>query len=157
MTLKCLHCEHWNFIICNELPCDSADFSSVQSFSHFLLFPTPWTAAHRASLSITNSQSLFKLMSIELVMPSNHLILWSSNTLATWCEELTHCKRPWCWERLKAGGEADDRGWDSWMASPTKWTWFWVNSGIWGWTGKPGMLQSMGSQRVRHDWVTELN
>ena len=74
MTLKCLHCEHWNFIICNELPCDSADFSSVQSFSHFLLFPTPWTAAHRASLSITNSQSLFKLMSIELVMPSNHLI-----------------------------------------------------------------------------------
>ena len=48
---------------------------------------------------------------------------WSSSTLATWCEELTHWKRPWCWKRLKAGGEADDRGWDGWMASPTRWTW----------------------------------
>ena len=69
---------------------------------------------------------------------------WNSNTLATWCEELTHLKRPWCRERLKAGGERDDRGWDSWMASPTAWTWVWVNSGNWWWTGKPGMLQSMG-------------
>ena len=73
-----------------------------------------------------------------------------------WCKELTHWKRPWCWERLRAG-EGDDRGWDGWMASPTWWTWVWVNSGSWWWTGKPGMLQSMGSQRVRPDWVTELN
>ena len=79
------------------------------------------------------------------------------NTLATWCEELTHLKRPWCWERLKAGGEVDDRGWDGWMASLTQWTWVWVNSGSWWWTGRPGVLQSMVSQRVRHDWVTELN
>ena len=78
-------------------------------------------------------------------------------TLATWCEELTHWKRPWCWERLKAGGEGDDRGWDSWMASPTQWTWVWVNSGSWWWTGRSGMLQFMGSQRVGHDWATELN
>ena len=77
--------------------------------------------------------------------------------LATWWEELTHWKRPWCWERLKVGGEGDDRGWDGWMASPTQWTWVWVNSGSWWWTGKPGVLQSLGSQRVRHDWVTELN
>ena len=70
-------------------------------------------------------------------------------------EELIHLKRPWCWERLKAGGEGDDRGWDGWMASPTQWTWVWASSGSWWWTGKPGMLQSMGSQRVRHDWVTE--
>ena len=56
---------------------------------------------------------------------------WSSNTLATWCEELTHLKRPWCWERLKAGGEGDDRGWDGWMASLTQWAWVWVNSGSW--------------------------
>ena len=82
---------------------------------------------------------------------------WNSNTLATWCEELTHLKRPWCWERLEAGGEEDDRGWDSWMASLTQWTWVWVNSGRWWWTGRPGMLQSMGSQTVGHDWVTELN
>ena len=81
---------------------------------------------------------------------------WNSNTLATWCEELTHWKRPWCWERLKAGGEGDDRGWDGWMALLTQWTWVWVNSGSWWWTGRPGMLQSMRSQRVGYNW-TELN
>ena len=81
---------------------------------------------------------------------------WSSNTLATWYEEPTHWERPWCWERLKAGGEGDDRGWDGWMASLTQWTWVWISSGRW-WTGKPGVLQSMGSQRVGHDWATELN
>ena len=82
---------------------------------------------------------------------------WNSNTLATWCEELTHWKRSWCWERLKVGGEGDDRGWDGWMASLTQWTWVWASSGSWWWTGKPGMLQSIGSQRVRHDWEAELN
>ena len=66
-------------------------------------------------------------------------------------------ERPWCWERLKVGEEGDDRGWDGWMASPTQWAWVWVNSGNWWWTRRPGLLQSMGSQRVRHDWVTELN
>ena len=82
---------------------------------------------------------------------------WNSNTLATWCEELTHLKRPWCWERLRAGGEGDDRGWDGWMASPTRWTWVCLDSGSWWWTGRPGMLRFMGSQRVRHDWAPELN
>ena len=82
---------------------------------------------------------------------------WSSSTLDIWCKELTHLKIPWCRERLKAGGEGDDRGWDGWMASPTQWTWVWVSSWSWWWTGKPGVLQSMGSQRVRHDWATELN
>ena len=81
---------------------------------------------------------------------------WNSNTLATWCEELTHLKRPWCWERLKAGGVGDNRGWDGWMASLTQWTWAWVNSRSWWWTGKPGALQSMELQRVGHNWVTEL-
>ena len=81
---------------------------------------------------------------------------WNSNTLATWCEELTHLKRPWCWERLRAGGEGHDRGWDGWMASLTQWTCIWVSSGSWWCTGKPGMLQSMGSQKVRHHWATEL-
>ena len=65
-------------------------------------------------------------------------------------------KRPWRWERLKAGG-GDDRGWDGWMASLTQWTRVWVSSGSWWWTGKPRMLQSMGLQRVGHDWATELN
>ena len=57
------------------------------------------------------------------------MLSWNSNTLATWCEELTHLKRPWCWERLKAGGKGDDRGWDGWMASSAQWTWVWANSG----------------------------
>ena len=78
-------------------------------------------------------------------------ILWPPDT-KNW-----HSKRPWCWERLKAGGEGDDRGCDGWMASPTQWTWVWVNCGSWWWTGRPGVLQSMGSQRVGHDWATELN
>ena len=77
--------------------------------------------------------------------------------MATWWEELTHLKRPWCWERLRAGGEGDDRGWDGWTASPTQWTWVWVDSRSWWWTGRPGVLRFMGSQRVGHDWATELN
>ena len=85
------------------------------------------------------------------------MLNWNSNTLATWCEELTQCKRPWCWERSKAGVEGDDRGWDSWMESLTQWTWVWASSGSWWWTGKPGVLQSMGlqSQTWLSNW-TEL-
>ena len=82
---------------------------------------------------------------------------WNSNTLATWRKELIHWKRPWCWERLKEAGEGDDRWWDGWMASLNLWTWVWVSARSWWWTGKPGVLQSMGSQRVGHDWATELN
>ena len=73
------------------------------------------------------------------------------------CVQLTHLKRLWCWETLKAGGEGDDRGWDGWMASPTQWTCVWASSWSWWWTRKPGMLQRMGLQRVRHYWATELN
>ena len=65
--------------------------------------------------------------------------------------------KDWCWEGLGAGGEGDDRGWDGWMASPTRCTWVWVNSGSWCWTGRPGVLRFMGSQWVRHDWATKLN
>ena len=72
-------------------------------------------------------------------------------------EEPTHWKRPWCWERLKAGGEGGDRRWDAWMALRTQWTWVWASSGNWWWTERPGVLQSVGSQRFGHNWVTELN
>ena len=65
--------------------------------------------------------------------------------------------KDWCWEGLGAGGKGDDREWDGWMASPTGWTWVWVNSGSWWWTGRPGVLQFMGSQRVEQDWATEMN
>ena len=82
---------------------------------------------------------------------------WNSNTLATWCEEVTHLKTPWCWERFKVEEEGDNRGWDGWMASLTQWTWVWVSSGSGWWTGKFGFLQSMGLQRVGYYWETELN
>ena len=128
----------------------SVQFSSFRLLSHVRLFATPWIAARQPSLSITSSQSSLKLMSIESVMPSCHP--------ATSWEELTHWKRLSCWEGLGAGGEGADRGWDGWMASLTWWTWWvWVNSGSWWWTGRAGVLQFMGSQRVRHDWATELN
>ena len=80
---------------------------------------------------------------------------WNSNTLLTWCEELTHWKRPWCQERVKARGEGGNRGWNSWMASLILGSWVWASSGSWCWTGKPGVLQSMGSQRIGHDWAAE--
>ena len=80
-----------------------------------------------------------------------------AETLIFWCEELTHLKRWWWWERLKARGEGDHRGWDGCIASLTQWTWVWVNSGSWWWAGKSGMLPSLGSQRVGQDWATELN
>ena len=85
---------------------------------------------------------------------------WNSNTLATSCEELTHWKRLWCWRGLGAGGKGDDRGWDSWIESLTQWTWVWVNSGRWWWTGRPGVLQFMGHKESDPTaWLnsTELN
>ena len=112
------------------------------------LLRVPWTARR-------SNQSILKEINPEYLLEG--LMLKASNTLATWCEEMTHWNRPWCWERLKIEGEEDDRGWDGWMASPTWWTWVWASSRSWWWTRKPGMLQSMESQRVGHDWATELN
>ena len=113
-------------------------FHQIPVFPLLIIFP----ASGSCPSSIFHSHSIL-LVSME-------------TTLATWCE-LTHLKRPWCWERLEAGGEGDNRGWDSWIASSTQWTWVWINSGSWWWTRRPGVLQSMGSQRVGHDWATELN
>ena len=113
------------------------------------LLRVPWTAKR-------SNQSILKEISPEYSLEGQRLKL-KFQYLATWWEELTYLKRPWCWERLKVGGEGDNRGWDGWMASQTQWTWVWVNSGSWWWTRRPGVLQSMGSQRVGHDWATELN
>ena len=113
------------------------------------LLRVPWTARR-------SNQSILKEISPD--DPLEGLMLkWSSNNLATWCKEQTHWKILWCLERLKAGGEGDNRGWDGWMASPTRWTRVLAGSRSWWWTGKPDVLPSMGSQRVRHDWATELN
>ena len=109
------------------------------------LLRAPWTARR-------SNQSILREISPEYSL-EGLCGSWNSNTWTTWCEELTHWKRPRCWERLKAGGEGDDRGWDGWMASLTRWTWVWANSGRQWRTGKPGVLQSMGSQRLS-DWTT---
>ena len=115
------------------------------------LLRVPW-AARRSNQSILKEISPgYSLEGLMLKLK----LLWP-NTLATSCEELTHWKRLWCWEGLEAGGEGNNR-WDSWMASLTRWTWVWVNSVRWWWTGRPGVLQFMGLQRVGHDWATELN
>ena len=109
----------------------------------------PWTARR-------SNQSILKEISPKYSL-EGWCWSWNCNILATWCEELTHWKRPWCWERVKAGGEGDSRGWDGWMTPPTWWTWVWASSWSWWWTGKPGVLQSMGSQRIGQDWTTKLN
>ena len=106
------------------------------------------------SLSIWSWTSLCSVLNIHW---KDWCWSWNSNTLATWYKQLTHLKRPWCWERLRAGGKGHNRGWDGWLAAPTRWTRVWVDSRSWWWTGRPGVLQSMGSQRVGHDWATELN
>ena len=80
---------------------------------------------------------------------------WSSDTLATWWKEPTPWKRPWSWERLKAGRERDDRGWDTWIASLSQWTWVWANSGSWWWTGKPACCSPGG--RKKSDTTEWLN
>ena len=109
-----------------------------------------WTASR-------SNQSILK-RSVLGVLWKDWCWSWNSNTLATSCEELTHWKRLWCWERLGAGGLGDDRGWDGWMASLTQWIWVWMNSRSWWWTEKPGVLWFMGSQSCTRlsNW-TELN
>ena len=135
-------CESWTI--------KKAELQRINAFELWCwrrLLRVSWTARR-------SNQSILKE-----IIPEYSLEDWwgSTNTLATWCQELTHWKKPWCWERLKVGGEGDDRGWDGWMASSTQRTRIWANSRRWWKTGKPGMLQSMGSQRVGHDWATELN
>ena len=113
------------------------------------LLRVPWTARR-------SNQSILKEISPEYSL--GELIL--KLKLQYFCHLMRRTdslEKPRCWGRLKSGGEGDDRRWDGRMASPTRWTWVWASSGSWWWTGKPCMLQSMGSQRVGHEWVTELS
>ena len=137
-------CETWTI---KKAECQRFDVFELWCWRRLLR--VPWTARR-------SNQSLLKEISLGVHL-KDWCWSWNSNTLATWCEDLTHLKRPWCWERLRAGGEGDGRGWDGWMVSPTQWTWIWVDSGSWWWSGRPGVLWFMGSQKVRHDWATELN
>ena len=113
------------------------------------LLRAPWTARR-------SNQSILKEISPEYWLEGLMLKL-KLQYFGHLMRRTDSLERPWCWERLKAGGEGDDRGWDSWMTSPTGWTWVWASSGSWWWTGKPGMLQSIRSQRAGYDWTTELN
>ena len=138
---------------CKSWTIKKAECQKIDAFKLWCwrrLLRVPWTARK-------SNRSILKGISPEYSLEGPMLML-KANTLATWCKELTHLKRPWCWERLKAGGEGDERGWDGWMASPTQWNWVWVSSRSWWWTGKPGMLQSMGlqSRTWLSDW-TELS
>ena len=134
-------CESWTI---KEAECWRIDAFELYCWKRLLRIP--WTAGR-------SNQSILKEISPECSLARLMLKL-KLQYLVTWCEELTHLKRPWCWERLRAGREGGDRGWDSWMAS-TQWTWVWANSRRQWRIGKPGVLQSMGLQRVRHDWVTD--
>ena len=144
----------------------------VLSSSHVLMwelnYKESWALKNWCFLTVVLEKSLESALDCKEIKLVNHKAnqslnihwkdwcwSWSSNTLATWCEELTHWKRPWCWERFKTGGEGNDRGWDGWMVSLTQWTWIWASSRRWWRTRKPGMLQSMGSQEVGHNWVND--
>ena len=135
-------CESWTV---NKAECQRIDAFELWCWKRLLR--VPWTTRRSNQFILKETSPGWK----------DWCWSWNSNTLAISCKELTHWKRPWCWEGLGAGGEGDDRGWDGWMASPTWCTWVWVNSRSWWWTGRPGVLQFVGSQRVRHDWATELN
>ena len=137
-------CESWTI---KQAECWRID--AFELLCRTRLLRVPWTAK-------IFKQSMLKEISSEYSLEAWYWS-WNSNNLATICKELTHLKRPWCWGRLRAGGEGDDREWDGWMASSTQWTVIWVDSESWWWTVMPGMLQFMGSQRVRHARATELN
>ena len=113
------------------------------------LLRVPWTAR-------TFNQSILKENSPGISLEGMMLKL-KLQYFGHLMRSVASLERLWCWEGLGAGGEGDDRGWDGWMASLARWTWVWVNSGRWWYTGRPSMLWFMGSQRVRHDWATELN
>ena len=116
------------------------------------LLRVPWTTRRSNQSVLKDISPEYSLEGLMLKLKLQYFgpLMWRTDSL-----ENTHWKR--CWERLKARGEGDKRGWDGWMASPTPWIWVWVGSWSWWWTGRPGVLQSMGLQRVGHDWATELN
>ena len=137
-------CESWTI---KKAECRKIDAFELWCWRRLLR--VPWTARR-------SNQSILR-RSVLNIHRKDWCGNWSSSTLATWCGKPTHWKRPWCWERLKAEAEGNDKGWDGWMASPTRWTWVWASSRCWWWPGRPGVLQSMELWRVGHDWVTELN
>ena len=135
----------WESWTIKKAECQTIDVFELWCWRRLLR--VPWTARR-------SNQSILKEISPQYSLEGLMLKLQHFGHLM---QRTDSFEKTWCWERMKAGGERDDRRWDGWMASLTQWTWVWINSGSWWWTGRPGVLQSMESQRVRHDWVTELN
>ena len=119
-------CESWTV---RKAECWRIDAFKLWCWRRFLR--VPWTARR-------SNQSILKETNPEYSL-EGLMLRWNSNTLATWCEKLTHWKRPSCWGRLKVGGEVDWPGWGGGMASPTQWMWVWASSGSWWWTERPGV------------------
>ena len=135
---------------CESRTINNAEHWRIDAFEVWCwrrLLRVPWTARR-------SNQSILKEISPEYSLEGLTLKL-KLQYFGHLMRRADSLEKAWCWERLRARGEGDDRGWDDWMASPTQWTWVWMNSGSWWWTGRPGVLQFMGSQRVRHDWATE--
>ena len=136
-------CESWTI--------KKAEHQRIDAFEPWCwrrLLRVPWTArrSNQSILKEINPEHSVEGLMLKLKLQYFGHLLWSTNSF----------EKRWCWERWKAG-EGEDRGWDGWMASLTQWTWVWISSRSWWSTGKPGVLQSMGLQRVRHNWATELN
>ena len=137
---------------CESWTVKKAEHQRIDAFEVWFwrrLLRVPWTARR-------SNQSILKEISPGISLEGMMLKL-KLQYFGHFMGRADSLNRSWCLERLKAGGEGNNRGWDGWMASPTKWTCVWVNSGSWWWTGRPGMVQSIGSQRVRHNRATELN
>ena len=137
-------CESWTI---KKAECQRIDAFELWSWRRLLR--VPWTAKR-------SNQSILKDISPEYSLEGLMLML-KLPYFGPVMRRTDSLEKTLMLERLKAQGEGDNSWWDSWMASPTRWIWVWSTSGSWWWTGKPGVLQSMGLQRVRHDWATELN
>ena len=139
-------CKSWTI---KKAECQRTDIFELWWWRRLLW--VPWTVRK-------SNQSILKEISPEYSLEGLMLKLkHQASALAARCKYPTHLKRPWCWERLRAGGEGDHIGWDGWMASPTQWERIWTSSRSWWWTGKLGLLQTMRSQRIGRDWANELN
>ena len=134
-------CESWTIREAEHWRIDAFELWCCRRFLR-----VPWTARRSNWSILTEISPEYSLEGLVLKLKLQYFGHLMQRT--------DYWKSPWCWERLKT--EGDDIGWDGWMASPTQQTWIWAGSGSWRWTGKPSVLQSMGSPRVGHDWATEL-